>query len=36
MCFLKRAIVIGSLWSITDGDTDLMTFELMKILDKVH
>ena len=36
MCKLKRAIVIGSLWSITDGDADLMTFEFMKVLDKVY
>lgn len=30
MCKLKRAFLIGNLWSITDSDADLMTIHLMK------
>lgn len=30
MCKLKRAFLIGNLWSITDSDSDLMTMHLMK------
>ena len=30
MCKLKRAFLIGNLWSITDSDADLMTMHLMK------